>query len=431
MIGLDERLTPTRTPLVPARVRALARTLRAGATGLRALPLEARIAAIDRLAAAWLPADSPWRARARAELAMSTGHPAPVIDAALDHLWHALRAPELAAAVRGELADADLRRLPDVALHVLAGNVPGVGVFGIAAALLAGVPSLVKPAAREPFLPALLVESIAALAPELRPAIAVAPWRGGSEALDAAAFGAVDLVLAYGRDETLSRIAARKPARLLRHGDRTSIALVARAALGPRTARALAYQTALYDQQGCLSPRVVFVEDADRRDVDLFSALVAAELGVLEHELPRIPPELGARASVWRWLERERWRAQEGADVSVHGGRDGAGSVVCDRTPDWSTGPSFRHLVLIPVATLAGAAEPLRRLAGTIEAVGYAGPVESLAEAAAVAAAAGAHRFCPLERLQAPPFAWRQSGHRRLASFLAHDDAVAPALPFA
>ncbi len=51
---------------------------------------------------------------------------------------------------------------------MLAGNVPGVGVFGIVAALLAGVPSLVKPAAREPFLPALMVESIAAVAPELQ-----------------------------------------------------------------------------------------------------------------------------------------------------------------------------------------------------------------------------------------------------------------------
>ncbi|MCC6847785.1 MAG: hypothetical protein IT294_04740 [Deltaproteobacteria bacterium] len=431
MIGPDERLTPTRTPLVPTRVRALAQTLRAGATGLRALPVEARIAAIDRLADAWRPADSPWRVRARTELAMSTGHPASVIDVALDHLWSALRAPELEAVVASELAGADLRGLPDVALHVLAGNVPGVGVFGIVAALLAGVPSLVKPAAREPFLPALLVESIAALAPELRTAIAVAPWRGGSAALDAAAYGAVDLVLAYGRDETLSRIAARKPARLLRYGHRTSATLVARAALGPRTARALAYQTALYDQQGCLSPRVVFVEDADRRDVDAFSALVAAELGALERELPRIPPSLGERASVWRWLERQRWRAQEGADVSVHGGHDGAGSVVCDRTSDWSAGPSFRHLVLAPVATLAAASGPLRRLAGTIEAVGYAGPIEGLAEAAAAAAAAGAHRFCPLERLQAPPFAWRQSGHRRLASFLAGAHAAAPALPFA
>lgn len=426
MIGLDARLVPTRTPLVPARVRTLAHTLRAGATSLRSLPIAARIAAIDRLAAAWLSGDSPWRARARSELAMSTGHPGAVIDIALEHLWGALRGPDLEAAVSSELGGADSCRLPGVALHVLAGNVPGVGVFGILAALLAGVPSLVKPAAREPFLPALLVESIAAVAPELGRAITVAPWRGGSEALDAAACGAVDLVLAYGRDVTLARIAARRPVRLLRYGDRTSVALVAATTLDSGTARALAYQTALYDQQGCLSPRVVFVEDRGRRELDDFAARVAVELEELERRLPRVPPSLGERASVWRWLERQRWRAQEGADVRVHGGGDGAGSVVCDRTPDWSTGPSFRHLVLVPVVTLAAAAEPLRRLAGTLEAVGYAGPVARLADAAAVAAASGAHRFCPLERLQAPPFAWRQSGHRRLASLLAAAPASMP-----
>jgi hypothetical protein len=60
-------------------------------------------------------------------------------------------------------------------------------------------------------------------------------------------------------------------------------------------------------------------------------------------------------------------------------------------------------------------------LAGVVEAVGYAGPASRLAEASGVAARCGAHRLCPLERLQAPPFAWRQSGHARLASIAGLD----------
>ncbi len=417
MIGLDERLVPSRTPLTPARLRALAQALRAGGGALRSLAPEARVAAIDRVAASWLADDSSWRRRAVAELTISTGYPEAAIAISLEQLWGALRAPQLTGALAAEpVADA-AQPLPALALHVLAGNVPGVGIFGIVGALLAGVPSLVKPAAREPFLPALFVESLASVAPELQRAVAVAPWRGGTAELDDAALREADVVLAYGRDETLDRLAERRPLRLLRYGSRLSIAVLARSALTRATAHALAQQVALYDQQGCLSPQIALVEQTDRATTDAFAALVAAELDALEHSLPRAMPTLGESASVWRHLEHQRWRAQEGADVAVHGGRDGRASVVCDRTAEWPMSPTFRHLIVLPVATLAAAATPLARITGVVEAVGYAGPMEQMDEVARIAAGAGAVRLCPLERLQAPPFAWRQSGHPRLASF--------------
>jgi hypothetical protein len=83
--------------------------------------------------------------------------------------------------------------------------------------------------------------------------------------------------------------------------------------------------------------------------------------------------------------------------------------------------PTFRHLVLVPVPTLAAAAETLQVLRGRIEALGYAGPLDGVDAAAAVAAQTGVHRLCPLDRLQAPPFAWRQSGYGRLASLVGTD----------
>jgi hypothetical protein len=314
---------------------------------------------------------------------------------------------------------------------VLAGNVPGVGVFGVVAALLTGVPSLVKPAAREPFLPDLVVTSIATVAPELQRAIAIAPWRGGTGDLDDAAVHAADVVLAYGRDATLDRLDALRPTRLLRYGNRLSVALIARSALTPNTARALAQQVALYDQQGCLSPQIACVEDAGREELRAFAALVADALGELERELPRATPTLGEAATVWRFLERQRWRGQEGADVTVHGGVHGAGSVICDRSGDWSMSPTFRHLVMLPVASLSASASVFGRLAGIVEAIGYAGPTSRVAEVAMIAEAAGAHRLCPLERMQAPPFAWCQSGHPRLGSFVGRTPPGHPTAAFA
>jgi hypothetical protein len=431
VIRLDERLVPTRAPMNALRLRALARTLRAGANDLRGLGESARIAALDRVAASWLAPDSAWRRQALVELPMSTGYPRATIEIALANLWEALRAPDLTTTLRAELAERDAHALPGLALHVLAGNVPGVGVFGIVAALLAGVPSLVKPAAREPFLPALLVDSITAVAPELRRAIAVAPWRGGTADLDATAVSEADVVLAYGRDETLDRLAAWQPRRLLRYGRRLSAVLVARSAVTRGTAVALARQVALFDQQGCLSPQLACVEETSPAETEWFAGLVAEELAQLEAELPRAPLALAESAAVWRFLEQQRWRAQEGAAVVVHGGHEGRPSVVCDRTRERAASPTFRHLVVTPIPSLAAAADVLQPLTGVVEAIGYAGPTSRLVEASDVAVRCGAHRLCPLERLQAPPFAWRQSGHARLASFASGEPARAPHPAFA
>jgi acyl-CoA reductase-like NAD-dependent aldehyde dehydrogenase len=422
VIAYDERLAPTRAPLTAARLRALTAAVRAGAHDLRALTPAARVGALDRVAASWLAPDSPWRSQALRELPKSTGYPEATVAVALTNLWQALRAPRLAATLTSELAghDAHTTPLPALALHVLAGNVPGVGVFGLMAALLAGIPSVVKPAAREPFLPALVVDSIVAVAPELRRVVALAPWRGGTAELDDAAMREADIVLAYGRDATLDRLAARGPRRLLRFGERLSVALVARTATTRATARELAWQTALFDQQGCLSPQIVCVEETTVAETERFAATLAAELAALEQTLPRAPMTLAESAAVWRFIERQRWRAQEGAAVVVHGG-DGRPSVVCDRTATIAMSPTFRHLVLVPVADVPAAAEALRTLRGKIEAVAYAGPPDGLDAAAKVAAAADAHRLCPLERLQAPPFAWFQSGYPRLASLVGVD----------
>ena len=399
-----------------------------------------RIAAIVRAAAAWRDAASPWRRLALETLPLATGYPETAVALALDHLWGALGAADLAAVVRTEVGDVPpLARILDarqgasathrlacassargtarLAVHTLAGNIPGAGVFGMIAALLAAVPSLVKTARREPFLPALVARSLAAEDARLGAALAVAYWPGGAAPLDAVALAHADVVLAYGRDATLAGIAAHGPRRLLRFGPRVSAGLVAREACDRATAVSTARQVALFDQQGCLSPQLIVIEEADAGTTACFAQALAGELDRLAVALPRAPLTLAEAATVWRFVEQQRWREQEGAAVRVYGDPGGRFSVICDRSGTPPASPLHRHVVLVPVATLAAASTVLDRFAGAVEAIGYAGPERGIAEAAALAAGCGAHRLCPLDRMQAPPFAWRQSGHARLASF--------------
>lgn len=387
-------------------------------SALAHVKLDERIAVIDRVAAEWLTDDSPWRRLALERVPAATGYPPAAVRLALDHLWGALRAPSLRAVAHAEgVAECDGGGQPRLAVHVLAGNVPGVGVFAMIAGLLAGVPGLVKTARREPLLAPLVTRSLASADTRLGAALAVVHWPGGSTAHERTALAGADLVLAYGRTESLDAVAAYRPRRLLRFGPRLSVAVVAREAADPATAADAALQAALFDQQGCLSPQLVVVEEPAPGAAEHFAAALADELARLAVTLPAAPLALAESAAVWRFVARQRWRAQEGAAVRVHADPEGRFSVVSDRSGALPASPLNRHVVVAPVASLAAARAPLRRLAGLVEAVGYAGPARRADEAATLAVECGAHRLCPLARMQAPPFAWKQGGYARLASF--------------
>ncbi len=408
----------TPAPIAPEALGAELDRLEAAGAALRAMPTAERVAALGRVAAAWTGERSTWRRRAVPALVASTGYATAAVESALDELWTALAGREIAAVVAREMDDAITRAPERLAWHSFAGNVPGAGVFGIFGALVAGVPSLVKTARRETVLPVLVAESIAAEDARLGDAVTAVHWPGGSDAHERVVVERATIVLAYGRAETIERIAAMRPRRLLRFGPRLSAAVVCSEAATAATAGAAARQVALFDQQGCLSPQYVVVEEQDRKTTDAFVDALGAALERLAVELPRARLGLAEATDVWRHVERQRWREQEGADVRVVAGADGAYSVTCDRTGALPGTPLNRHVVVLPVASLGEAAATLRRLDGMVEAVGAAGPEARLVEIAETAAACGAARLCPLDRLQAPPFAWRQSGHERIAPFL-------------
>ncbi len=401
----------------PAALRTRLDRLGDAGEALRRVPLDERIAIVDRVAAEWRDPGSRWRRRALEVLPRTTGHAAAAVEYALDRLWAALTARDLTAIAAHELGP-EAGSPERLAFHSLAGNVPGAGIFGVVAALLAGVPSLVKTARREPELAVLVAESIAAVDARLGDALAVAHWPGGSEAHEALVVARSSVVLAYGRTVTLDRLAARAPRRLLRFGPRLSLALVSREAAQASTAALAAHQVALFDQQGCLSPQYLVLEEKDADATVAFVDALAASFHRLAVDMPRAPLTLDEAAHVWRFVERARWRAQEGAAVRVVADANAGFGVVSDRTRALYGSPLHRHVVVLPVDTLGDARPLLSPLDGTVEAVGVAAPAGRWPEAAAVAASCGAHRLCPLERMQAPPFAWRQSGHARIESFL-------------
>jgi hypothetical protein len=104
------------------------------------------------------------------------------------------------------------------------------------------------------------------LHPKLATCLEVAEWRGGHPALEEALFAEADCVTATGSDEALTAIRSRLPPRVrfIGYGHRVSFGYVAGDVLTPLHAKKIIARAAddvvAWDQLGCLSPHVFYVQ---------------------------------------------------------------------------------------------------------------------------------------------------------------------------
>lgn len=161
-----------------------------------------------------------------------------------------------------------------------------------------------------------------------------------------------DRIWAYGADETLARVRATLPPGVWFHAHGSGLGAVVLDAnhADEQRLRALALDTALFDQRGCLSPRLVCVLGAAGR-VRAVAAALARTLGEVERELPRgaeTPAELG-----------EARRQQDAAAYAYELFEAGSGWV--SFSSDAVVPPSGRHLHVMPTADPIAALTPYRR----------------------------------------------------------------------
>ena len=151
-------------------------------------------------------------------------------------------------------------------VQIASGSVPGVGVDALIRSLLTKAPTLLKPGLGDVVLPVLFARALKEVDPSVAAGLAVVYWPGGDGALERTALTRADLVTIYGSDETVRGLRALAPvtARLVVYHHRTSVGVVGRAALAARVAGAtasdIANAVALFDQRGCVSPQVIWVD---------------------------------------------------------------------------------------------------------------------------------------------------------------------------
>jgi len=401
------------------------------------MPVRQIIAAIDGALACWRQAGDPGRAALLEHGPALIGYSREALTYAIDMMLPRFGEDGLVEMLRGELDDpavldgfvpagGGLRRMARGSgrqLHVFAGTVPTVPIFSLICGLLVKSPVLAKPSSHDPLFPAVFAQTLARIEPRLADALAVLPWPGGDELLEREAVTGAGAVIIYGSDETVAAYRALAPARarFIGYGHALSIAAVAREALtgraAPATARRLAWDVALFDQHGCLSPQLALLESGGEIEPETFCALLADALAGLAVSLPRgaLDPADHARIRALREAARFRSAMDPGVRLWESDGST-AWTVILQPRADQAGGCTNRTITVSPIDDLTSGL-PAVCSGLPLSCIGLAASPTRARELEPVMARLTT-RICPLGRMQEPPVTWRHDGRPNVADLV-------------
>jgi len=273
----------------------------------------------------------------------------------------------------------------------------------------------------EPLFAGWFARLLAEIDPGLADCLAIVWWKGGDEARERAVLKQADVVVAYGGNDSLDQIRGRVPltTRYLPFGHKIGFGMIARAALDARKAMSVAHQAAYdvvrYDQQGCYSPQMFFVERGGKVSPREFTKYVASELACFEQKYPRRPLSIEEAGGVAAWRHAEELKAASQPDREVIGDAAGAWSVVHTEDAEGLVPSGLnRTIKIVAVDRLEDAVALIAPVKAFLQTAGIAAPPEELYRLAAMLGEAGVTRICALGQMTAPEAGWHHDGRFNL-----------------
>lgn len=298
---------------------------------------------------------------------------------------------------------------PSLAFVVASGNVPGAALQQIVQLSLLGIPTLVKSASAEPdFMPAIF-SVLAQQDAEVASRLMALSWPRENNAASDAVLALSPQVIALGDDDTMQQLRAEAGTALMPFGDRFSAAIMHAKSARIQTLRKLAYDYAMFDGKGCLSPQVVMVIAEQWQDVEQLALHFA---GVLTEESITLPAgnwSAAEHALIQQW--RGEWQARRatGENLALYQPADTSWTVVAAEEFDFEQRIAFRAVRLLWVKSfddvmliLKNYSAKIQALAVEIEDHEHAQLVLDLDEQEEVLG----RIICEPGALQRPAFAW-------------------------
>jgi hypothetical protein len=434
---------PSEAELTAGLITEACQTLkRNGQQFLEGRTTESILRVLDRLARDWQSADFPFRQMTLRAGPAATGFSAEVLAAGLDAFFQQWTMDNLESLLRQDLGHA--QRLDDffhnegeghsvckamaigprLLANIAPGNIPVPALTDMALGLLTRSAQFVKCASGHAFVPRMFAHSLYEADRKLGACLEIAAWKGGSEHLESALFAEADCIVATGSDETLAAIRQKLPpaARFIGHGSKVSFGYITSEALDRQT-HAVVEQTAAdvtaWNQRGCLSPHVIYVEERAGGTGEEFANLLAGKLEALEKTHPRGALSAGDAAAIATRRAFYEVRAAHSPETRMWASKEStAWTVILENDPRFQISCQNRFIYVKVVRALAEALQGAELVCDKISTVGLAcGPAQT-AELAKRFARWGAKRICPLGQMQHPPLGWRHDGRPPLGDLV-------------
>ncbi len=293
---------------------------------------------------------------------------------------------------------------PAIVGHVCAGNILGLPAFEMVMDKLVDAASWVKVSSEEPVFGAMYARSLEAVDPKLAATIAVLPFGSDQEDIQDVLVANSDVVRATGGElarRSLTDLANEHDVPLAGHWHKFSFITIAREYLDSR-ARAMAELASLdvcaWDQQGCFSPQVVFVERGGTTDPQAFASLLAEEMARTTAILPK--GERSGKIQVVDGYYEFMTKELLGDPVKLYTAPDHAWLVIYDGRPmAFEPSPLFRVIRVCPIDDLMDIPEYARPIGRFLQTVGVAIPTQRLLPFATAMGSIGLSNVRTLSRM--------------------------------
>ena len=398
------------------------------------------VGVLSATAQSWLAPENRFRRFALKRGAAESGFGEKTIARGLDSFFKQITSENLNALITQDLGNSErldrfahdrasgtaaLARGPELLVHVTAGNIPNPTILSIVLGLLARSAQFIKCARGTSLLPRLFAHSIYEVEPKLASCLEISEWLGGTEALEGPLFLEADCVTATGSDETLAAIQRRLPARarFLGYGHRVSFGYIASDALArfelKKILECAAADVAAWNQLGCLSPHLFYIEHGGAVSAEQFGEMLAKELERIESNEPRGQVTVEEAALIATKRSVYEVRAARSNHTTLWKSEDStAWTVVYESEPQFHLSCLNRFIYVKPIADLTEALRHAEIVRGKVSTVGLAAGGDKAQRLATELARWGVPRVCRVGDMQNPPLTWRHDGRPALGDLV-------------
>lgn len=321
---------------------------------------------------------------------------------------------------------------PELVTHIFSGNVPVLPLWSLSAGLLLKSATLGKVSSSEPLFPVLFAQTLKEIEPRFANGLAILWWKGGEETIERAAFSRSNAVVAYGGKETIESVKQEVPAqtRFLAHGHKVSVGVISKEFLsvtkGWQTAKLAAHDASWFDQQGCLSPHVFYVERGGSISPRDFAGMLANEMENFQQKHPRAQLTEEEHHAIVKMRSKIEFESFTNDQIDLIKSEQNSSWTVAylegeeiQTKRDFPFSPLNRFITVIAVESVLDVRDYVKELAaGYIQTVGVGCSPQMFQHIIHMLGSCGVNRICALGSMSHPEPGWHHDGRFHLADLV-------------